>query len=376
MTPREADVAFVLEGVPGVLEVAALDGAPAFGFAVRVEGAHTLARAHYQLLRVLTYQECCRVYVYETELPAALRARARRLVLTQGERREARARVPATSPALEQEPEPRTPVIGPALVGFRVLLVADDVEAWRAIVAALGMGTERIVEPDVEKALALCRGRAFDMIVCQASRAFGRRGFVTALATEDPGALADVVLVTSAGQRELTISSLKTLCVWCSVLTRPVDPDDLRELLRVRVATGPFAIPLAPFVTPTREPPRAPRPAVAPHVVLFDDAPVSPDLERALAQEGVALTCASTPWELLDALESGHVDLVLASTTAKTPDGVPVYRFAWKARPGDAARFVFLARSAPPSARPGSVLVRPVTASGVVALLRARGIAV
>lgn len=283
--------------------------------------------------------------------------------------------MPVTSAALEQMAEPARQAL--ASIGFRVLVVDDDVASWRAVVAALGMGTERSVEPDVESALTLCRGRAFDMIVCDAARAFGRHGFVTALATEDPGAVANVVLVAPEGQRELTISSLKTLCVWCSVLTRPVDPDDLRELLRVRAQTDGFTIPvLPPRPTRARERRPAPRPAVAPHVVLVDDAPVSPDLEAALAAEGVVLTCASTPWELLDALASRHVDLVVASPTAKTPDGGPLYRFAWKARPGDAARVVFLARSAPAGAREGSVLVRPVTASGVVGLLRARGIAV
>jgi DNA-binding response OmpR family regulator len=372
MTPREADVAFVLEGVPGVLEVAALQGASTFAFAVRVESAHALAQAHYQLLRVLPHQECRSVYAYETELPAALRARATRLALSERERAEARARVPATSKALEQERHAPRPV-GLASVGFRVLLVADDVESWRAVLAALGMGTERIIEPDVESALALCRGRAFDLIVCCASRAFGRRGFVTALAAENPGATADVVIVARAGQRELAISSLDTLCVWCSVLTRPVDPDDLRELLRVRASSDPFPVPI---LRPRQDRRRAPRPSVAPHVVLFDDDPAPPDLGAALAAEGVELTSPSTPWELLDALESGHVDLVLASATAKTPDGVPVYRFAWRARPADASRFVFLARSAPPAAREGSILVRPITAQGIMGLLRARGVAI
>lgn len=359
MTPREADIAFVLEGVPGVLEVVALRAASTFAFAVRVESPHAQARAHYALLRVLAHEDCRSVYVYQAELPAAFRARATRLVLSERDRAEARARVPTTSPALEQKPHAPRPV-GLASVGFRVLLVADDVESWRAVLAALGMGTERIIEPDVERALALCRGREFDLIVCCASRAFGRRGFVTTLATENPGATDDVVLVARAGQRELAIASLKKLCVWCSVLTRPVDPDDLRELLRVRASSDPFTIPVLP---PRQDRRRASRPSVAPHVVLFDDEPVPPDLAVALGAEGVSLTSTSTPWELLDALASGHVDLVLASATAKTPDGVPVYRFAWKARPADASRFVFLARSQPPERAASSCARSPRRAS-------------
>jgi hypothetical protein len=72
MTPRQADIAFVLEGVPGVREVYALDRRSAgdLELAVRLEhGGRHVALAHYALLRVMTHDECKTVLFFEVELP-------------------------------------------------------------------------------------------------------------------------------------------------------------------------------------------------------------------------------------------------------------------------------------------------------------------
>src|SRR4051812_45506798 len=102
MTPRQADVAFVLEGVPGVVDVYALDGVGGFvrdlRFAVKLEhGGGHLAAAHFALLRVLSHDECRTVLLFEVDLPPALRAGATRLELSVGEREAAFARVPQAS---------------------------------------------------------------------------------------------------------------------------------------------------------------------------------------------------------------------------------------------------------------------------------------
>jgi hypothetical protein len=74
VTPREQDVAFVLESVPGVLGVYSLATAGVdLEFAVRLEhGTRKLAAAHYALLRVLKREECHRVVFFETRLPPRL----------------------------------------------------------------------------------------------------------------------------------------------------------------------------------------------------------------------------------------------------------------------------------------------------------------
>lgn len=61
MTPRQADIAFVLEGVPGVREVYALERGSAGDLELAVgvgHGGRPVALAHYALLRVLTHEEC------------------------------------------------------------------------------------------------------------------------------------------------------------------------------------------------------------------------------------------------------------------------------------------------------------------------------
>lgn len=61
MTPRDAEVAFLLEGVPGVVAVHAVRGRPPMRWAVRYEGTRGLAAAHYALRRALSYEECASV---------------------------------------------------------------------------------------------------------------------------------------------------------------------------------------------------------------------------------------------------------------------------------------------------------------------------
>jgi hypothetical protein len=57
MTPREADVAFVLESVRGVRAAYALSS-PHVDFAIEVDpGGAALAEAHYALLRVLSHED-------------------------------------------------------------------------------------------------------------------------------------------------------------------------------------------------------------------------------------------------------------------------------------------------------------------------------
>jgi len=105
-------VAFVLEGVPGVVDVYALDDVGRFigdlRFAVKLEhGGGHLAAAHFARLRVLSHDECLTVLLFEVGLPPVLRECATRLALSAAEREAAFTRVPEASAALPQEVFPQ-----------------------------------------------------------------------------------------------------------------------------------------------------------------------------------------------------------------------------------------------------------------------------
>jgi hypothetical protein len=184
VTPRQAAVAFVLEGVPGVVEVHALermDGRGDLEFAVKLaHGGRPIALAHVALLRVLSHDECKSVLFYEVDLPGALRARASRLELSVGEREDARGRVPETSAALQQEPTTGRwpPLRGPQRENLRALIVDSDLELHRAVEAALGETAECVIEPNTFTAFWKVKKERFDLVLCDSRLAFGRQGLL------------------------------------------------------------------------------------------------------------------------------------------------------------------------------------------------------
>ena len=372
MTPRQADIAFVLEGVPGVRDVYALDrrSAGELDFAVRLEhGGRHVALAHYALLRVLSHEECKTVLFFEVDLPPAFREQASRLELSDGEREAARVRVPPTSAALEQQAPPALPV---ATTGFRVLIVDADVEVERTIITALGAGTERVVETNPVEALMKARGRRFDLIVCDARLAFGGNGFLRMLRNVDPVAASRVVLVAHEGERDLLVASLDELQCWTSFLCRPIDAEALLEIMRTGLVIQSWRIPV-PSPRATAESKTTARGATR-RVLVVDDDPTTAMLLTSMQGSALEATVTSDEWEALDQIAAGAPDLVVCSFALRTRGGTPFYRFLWNAHPELKQRFVFIARAdaAPASTTSGRappVVERPLTRDVIAELV-------
>jgi CheY-like chemotaxis protein len=372
MTPRHADIAFVLDGVPGVRELYALDRRSAgdLELAVRLEhGGRHIALAHYALLRVLTHDECKTVLFFEVELPPTFREHATRLELSDEEREAARLRVPSTSAALEQRAPPTLPVAGP---GFRVLIVDADVEVYRTIVTALGVGAERVVEPNPVGAFMQARAQRFDLIVCDARLAFGGNGFLRMLHTADPTGASRVLLVAHEGERDLLVTSLDELHCWTSFLCRPIDVDALLEIVRTGSIIQSWRIPVPPPRAAGE--PKTDASGAARRVLVVDDDPTTAMLLASMQGSNVDATVTSDEWEALDQIAAGTPDLVVCSFGLRTRGGTPFYRFLWNAHPELKQRFVFIARAdaAPASTTSGrapAVVERPLTRDVIAELV-------
>lgn len=372
MTPQQADIAFVLEGVPGVREVYALDRRSAgdLELAVRLEhGGRHVALAHYALLRVLTHDECKTVLFFEVELPPTFREHATRLELSNAEREEARLRVPTTSAALEQEPPPTVPFAAP---GFRVLIVDADVDVYRTLVRALGVGAERVVEPNPVEAFMKARARRFDLIVCDARLAFGGNGFLRMLHSADPVGASRVLLVAHEGERDLLVASLDELHCWTSFLCRPIEVDALLEIVRTGSIIQSWRIPVPPPRAGAQ--PKTAATGAARRVLVVDDDPTTAMLLASIQGSVVEAAVTSDEWEALDRIAAGAPDLVVCSFGLQTRGGTPFYRFLWNAHPELKQRFVFIARAdaAPASTTSGRappVVERPLTRDVIAELV-------
>ncbi len=355
MTPRQADLAFVLAELEGVLEVHALEGPGELDFAVVVERPLHVVAAHYAMLRVLSHEECGRVHFAFGQLRGPLRSRARRLELTAAEREEARARVPLSSPALEQEPAPhrRERKAGPRTGPFGALVVDGDVEVHRAVRDALGEGAEVQIHRDPEGAVEAFLRIDFDLCLCDVRLGFGGRGFLTRIARELPDRAGEIVLVAAEGERELLDASLTEISAPNIYLVKPLDPVLLRNVLR--------GVPVVPPIPPS-EPVALPRPLRS-VLVIDDGSPIGSTSE-------VRVVMADEPWGAIDSLASDRFDLVLCSSELRTAGGAPLYRFLWSARPDLKRRFALIVpRGA--LANPGErrALERPITADKIRELL-------
>jgi CheY-like chemotaxis protein len=372
MTPRHADIAFVLEGVPGVREVYALDTQSAgdLTFAVRLEhGGRHVAAAHYALLRVLTHDECKAVLFFEVDLPPAFRERALRLGLSPDDRDAARARVPVSSAALEQPPAPAAPAAPIISVDFHALIVDADPDVHRAIVTALdGDGFRAVVEADPIEAFRRARERHFSLIVCDARLAFGGNGFLRMLHASDPTSASRVLLVAHEGERDLLLRSLDELHCWTSFVCRPVDVETLLEILLTGSIIQRWRIPILSPRTPSEPKSTTKR------VLVVDDDPTSAMLLASSRGSAIETTVTFDEWEALDAIAPSAPVLVVCSVSLRTRGGVPFYRLLWNAHPELKRRFVFIASadSAPASTTTGRgapVVERPLTREVIAKLV-------
>lgn len=185
MTPRQADVAFVLESIPGVRAVYAIESARIpLDFAIEIEqSTRTLAAAHFALLRVLTHQDCERVRIFSSAMSPGLIERARPLHLDFAARVGAQQRVPAAPPPA---PLPFAPLpavlVSPEPLG--ILIVDDDASVIAAVADVFGVETRVTICTRIAEAAELVRTRSFDAILCDAGRAFGTNAFFALVPVE------------------------------------------------------------------------------------------------------------------------------------------------------------------------------------------------
>jgi CheY-like chemotaxis protein len=375
MTPRQADIAFVLEGVPGVRAVYALERGSAGDLELAVgidHGGGSVALAHYALLRVLTHEECKTVLFFEVELPPSFCKRASRLELSDTDREAARARVPLTSAALEQEPAPTPPLLPVTAPKFRILIVDADVEVSRTVVPLFGASAEGVIETNPVEAFTKARAQFFSLILCDARLAFGGNGFLRMLHRSDPARAARVLLVAHEGERDLLVTSLDELHCWTSFLCRPIDVDALLEIVMTGSIIQRWRIPIPAPRRPAEVKPLNDK--VARRVLVVDDDPTTAMLLASMQGDPLDATVTSDEWEALDQIAAGAPDLVVCSVSLRTRGGTPFYRLLWNAHPELKHRFVFITRaeaapSSTTSGRAAPVVERPLTRDVIAALL-------
>jgi len=363
MTPRQIDVAFVLEDAAGVREVYALASTPSFDFMVVVDhGTAVVARAHYALLRVLTHEECGRV-LFVQELPATFGGRATRLVLGPREREAARARVPRTSPALEEVAPRRESPLADAVA---VLVVESGDDIASVVGDAFTIDVPRVVASSVAAAVAAARERRWDVILCDSGLAFGSSGLLASF-WRARISTAPVVILASADAYDGAAKMLRRLGVYIRLGAKPLTP----EALLTYVTDGHADVP----GPPRAEPLLAPLPARRTRrVLVVDDDRTTQILLGTYGGEHVEVTVTGGAWEAVAA--SAGAELVVCSSSMRTPDGDFVYRFLWKLAPDVKRKTVLLAPAGAPSALPasrrGNVVDRPLTFDTLGRLLAAR----
>lgn len=230
MTPRQADVAFVLESLEGIRALYGIKrGSPAaanFDFALEHDdlGGRLLAVVHYALLRVLTHDECARVHFFHTTPPRVIAESAEPLFLTDSEREAARQHVPP--------PSPRPPLVVYSGPPTTTILIVDDDPSTEALVRQLldGRSSWETI-PNVEAAARRVRHKPFALILCDAERAFGLDGLLAKL----PLAVARHVLVMVAPPSYG--DALRLLQGSARLLKKPLDTLRLREHMALAGAT-------------------------------------------------------------------------------------------------------------------------------------------
>lgn len=368
MTPRQQDVAFVLESVSGLVDVYAVDKEGVdLEFAVQLEhGMGKLAAAHYALLRVLEREECSRVLFFETQLPPGLAHAVTRLELSTAARDESCARVSARP--LE---EPRPPKRVRSDAPFAALLVGCTGEVYRSVVTGLGVAARRVIEPDprlgVERALA----EEFDVLLCSAHVAFGPLGFLQLLRAQDPSLVPRVILVAAPRERDLAIARLEESDRYNTCLATPVDPALILEIARTGFAVWPWSIPI-PRARGAPAAQRAAEPGPS-RVLVIDDQLETQALDTDSPGADVEIDIAQDAWTALDYLALEPPDLILCSASLNVGT-MPLYRLLWDAHPELKARFMLVAPSQDLGDRGGRHLLveRPLTRERLAEALRRR----
>lgn len=377
MTPRAAEVAHVLEGVPGVVATYALAANPHdhYDFAVHVDDTRTLAQAYYALERVGLHHRDARVCFFRSTLAAPIAARATRIELTDRERVAASRclRLPASDTAgvfdlpnvafsrLMHSPAPSAP--------FTVLLVDVDDDVQSAMRRIFREESRHLVSTDARAAAELALTRPFHFVVC-GHRAAAFQGFLPAIAREDPCGVERVVVLAPARDVEWTRWHLGKQRRSNAILALPIDDALLQreafrdhpELLE-RVAMRDLSV----AGTGPLRPPRFRRMRVLvvdeaiETQILFASEPTIPTAD---------VVFAKTSMEAFEEITSRPIDILVIGASMRSDGGEPLYRLLWRLEPKTKTRTVLLTTpdavpaSAPASTRP-RIVERPLQLAAI-----------
>lgn len=384
MTPREADIAFILEGMAEVRGVYVLPPSPwdppsadMRDVIVAMDGdSRSIAVLHYALLRAFSRKELGGVSFF-IEVPGVLLRRAVRLELSAAERRAARERVEERRRALRPE-LPATvddPWAAKALYlrqpttasPLRLLFVSGDQALQHALISGLPSGwrTPFVRDPEQAAYKALCE--PYDLALCEASSAFGEKGFFEIVDHYDASGARTIVFLATAHEEVTLRRALVERGLPNIVLVKPFDPRRLEDLVDRR----PWRIPL--LLPRTRKTEVHDRHLDQPkrwRVLVVDDDPSVAALlaEVSSGRWNLEVVATTDEWEAVDA--ASIADLVVCSATKKAPGGAPFYRFLWSALASARAdlkeRFCFVADAGDPNGPSARVMARPLRAEMLV----------
>lgn len=374
MTPLQADLAFVLEGIPGVSGLYALAPKPyagTFEVAVQLRGPQFLDAARCAVYRVLERGERWRVLfvAFEGGMSRSTSRDATLLVLTDEERQDARRRTEALA-------NPRRLRLPPRGAPFTALLVDVDEEVQAALRRIYPGEARHVMRRDPEEAGEMALTMPFHLLLCGVRPALARRSLLSKIAREDPDGANRVVLVAPMADVPHLRWSLQGMERRNPVLPLPVDDVLLRgEVFRDQPE---LAATLAVAEVARVEPPavsrRAPRRG---RVLVIDDHPTTEVLCSAASPSGdVEVVLATTPMDAFGEVVSAKVDLVLCSAAMRGDGGEAFYRMVWRVAPRlKACCVLVIAEDAPPVSASRSafprIVRRPLTSEKIAAVARA-----
>jgi CheY-like chemotaxis protein len=319
MTPRQADVAFVLEGVLGIRAVYSI-AHEKVDFAIEVEqsngntGSRTIVEAHYALLRAMSHEDTARVHFVRTTVPNVFAASARQLRLTDAERAAARQRIPppAVAPPLPDDTDRTSTRPKTALV---VDEDQDLVDVVREVLECTPASERCVVTVSLDEAVRMATSAgSFDLILCDGRRAFGSFGLLARLP------LSDAARVLVLANPEDLADARWRLQGAERILTRPVESWLLRDRIAHLQALGgskPNAARRFAEARPTARrlaapPPDAPFTA---HLIGFDDDELHEGLRRVFHGESRHTIC-SDPEDAAEVAFRGAFHVILISMRA------------------------------------------------------------
>lgn len=385
MTPEDADVAFALDGFPGVEAVYAVDSTTPgeIRYVVMIDPeryAYHIGAIHYAIARARGRKTTEDVELCYAERPRDPRVALRPLRLDAGTRADARARAERTVDVFAEDLPPRAPPPAPNSVSalFDSPPPPDcsfDERGWTSSLLALGwdvlVADDRITEAVVRRVyrapsrveafptLALATeavlARPFDRLVVSAPYAFGPQGLLARLATRPWARLTQVAVIAESpvSARWETLARAQR----CVLLARPLTAPYLDARAGPRVT-----------LEGLRRAVESARRAARPRVLLVDGESLPDTSER------YRLVWAPTAAKAEAALrDGGERDVRLLVCDASMPTGHGrelAYRRLWSAFPSMKAHTVLLTTAAaaaalpPPSGRsprPRPLLSRPLT---------------